>query len=159
MCPKPRAEGRAGCWFELSTFLFLLLDGLLMPRVVPTCAPWEVGDVLVWKDCLLLEHISQIAQPGPADDRHLRVLSNAGSYPICCFLAHLVAAPAEGEEVSEPVSPSEEQISKGNSPEKVQRKKKIIKTKMIGASLLLWKMFLYSKHLISHFTPGHWQII
>lgn len=100
-----------------------------MPGVVPTCAPWEVGDVLVRKDCLLLEHISQIAQPRPADDRRLRALSSAGSYPICCFLAHLVAAPAEGEEVSEPVSPSEEQISKGNRPEKVQRKKKSLRLK------------------------------
>lgn len=76
--------------------------------VVLTCAPWEVRDILIGKDHLVLQHICQVSQPGSADDGNLWALSSAGTQPVCCFLVHLIAISAGGEEVSEPVTPSKE---------------------------------------------------
>lgn len=70
-------------------------------------------------------------------------LGSTGTQPICCFLIHLVAISAGGEQVSETISPFKEQASKDKSPEKVQRKRNFIKTIIIEASLLLLKMYRF----------------
>lgn len=121
----------------------LPVGGALMPWVVLTRAPWEVRDVLIQEDCLVIQHISQTSQPRPTDDGDPGPLGSTGTQPICCFLIHLVAISAGGEQVSETISPFKEQASKDKSPEKVQRKRNFIKTIIIEASLLLLKMYRF----------------
>lgn len=117
------------------------MDGALMAWAVLTCTPWEVGDVLVQENCLVIQDISQASQPRAADDGDAGPLGSTGTQPLCCLLIHLVAISAGGEQGSETVSPFKEQASKDKSPEKVRRKRNFIKTIMIEASLLLLKMY------------------
>lgn len=46
---------------------------------VLTCAPWEVGDVLIRKDCLVIQHVGQTPQSGSADDGGLWALDSSGA--------------------------------------------------------------------------------
>lgn len=119
----------------------LLVGGALMPRAVLTRAPWEVRDVLVQENCLVIQQISQTSQPRATDDGNPGLLGNTGTQPFCCFLIHLVAVSAGGEQVSEIISPFKERASKDKSPVKVQRKRNFIKTIITEASLLLLKMY------------------
>jgi len=50
-----------------------------MPRVVLTCAPWEVRDVLIRKDYLVIQQIGQTSQSSSADDGSLWALDGTGA--------------------------------------------------------------------------------
>lgn len=102
----PCAQSQEMWWMLVGvTHVSVAADGW---AAVLTCAPWEVRDILIGKDHLVLQHICQVSQPRSADDGNLWALSSAGTQPVCCFLVHLIAVPAGEEEISEPVTPSKE---------------------------------------------------
>lgn len=55
------------------------VGGALMPWVVLTCALWEVRDVLIREDCLVIQHISQTSQPRATDDGNPGLLGSTGT--------------------------------------------------------------------------------
>lgn len=55
------------------------MDGLLIPGVVLTCAPWEMRDVLILKNCFVIQRIGQASQSRPTDDSDLWALGGTGT--------------------------------------------------------------------------------
>lgn len=70
---------------------------LLLLLLMQTCAARKVGNVGVFEDLRVLDHLGQTPQARAAHDSHSGPHLRVGQQPVCCGAALLIGVPENGE--------------------------------------------------------------